>query len=130
MKNFLQITLIGFSMALCALIAFQWVRETDLRKGVQTLTNQVQDRTERIVSLEAAIRRDEEEIKRLDTLKNQLTELVKSNNIQIGVLSKDLEKATNEVERVTGQVEEYKKAIKTANENILAQNDVIKKQNE
>ena len=32
MKSFLQNLLIFFAMTLCALIAFQWVRETDLRK--------------------------------------------------------------------------------------------------
>ena len=41
MKNFLQGLLIFFSMCLCGMIAFQWVRETRLRLDVQDLTNKI-----------------------------------------------------------------------------------------
>src|SRR5437016_5513745 len=39
MKNFLQNLLIFFALCLCALIAIQWVRETDLNRRVQALSN-------------------------------------------------------------------------------------------
>src|SRR5206468_3349044 len=70
-KNFLQNLLIFFALSLCALIAFQWVRETHLRATVQSLTDSVHDKTEAILNLQATVRRDEDEIKRLDGLKNQ-----------------------------------------------------------
>ena len=39
-------------MALCALIAMQWVREAHMHQKVQELINHLQDKTEAIQSLE------------------------------------------------------------------------------
>lgn len=130
MKNFLQNLLIFFALCLCALIAFQWVRETDLRKNVQGLTDTIHEKMESIQSLQAAVKRGDAEIQRLDGLKNQLNQTVKSNAVQITTLFKDLDKATNELASVRPQIDEYKKALQQANDNVLAQNDNIKKQNE
>ena len=58
MKNFLQNLLIFFALCLCGLVAFQWIRETDLRKDVQKLTDTVQDKREAIQNLEAAVKRN------------------------------------------------------------------------
>ncbi len=130
MKNFLQNLLIVFALALCGLIAFQWVRETDLRKNVQKLNDNIHDHLEKIQALDVNIKRDEAEIQRLDGLKNQLTQTVKSNVAQISLLTRDLEKATNETNRLNGQVAAYKAALETANDSIKKQNEDIKKQNE
>jgi DNA repair exonuclease SbcCD ATPase subunit len=130
MKNFLQNLLIFFSLALCALIAFQWVRETHLRKEVQDLTNTVSDKTTAILNLQATIRRDEAEIQRLDGLRNQLTATVKSNQVEIARLTKEFEKAQAESEKNLKQGEAYKEALQTANTNIKKQNEEISKQNE
>jgi chromosome segregation ATPase len=130
MKNFLQNLLIFFALALCALIAFQWVRETDLRKDIQKLNDTVHDKSQAIIDLEARLRHDEEEIKRLDGLKNELTATVKSNNLEIATLGKDLDKANIENQRKDKQIEVYKEALNTANENIKKQNDEMKAQNE
>ena len=130
MKTFLQNLLIFFALSLCALISFQWVRETDLRKSVQALNDTVHDKMENIQNLQASVKHDESEIQRLDGLKNQLTQTVKSNDLQISALFKDLERATNEVERTQHQMEVYKDALQTANESIRKQNEEVKKQNE
>ena len=130
MKNVLQNLLIFFALALCGLIAFQWVRETDLRRNVQRLTDTIHDHLEKIQSLDVNIRRDETEIQRLDGIKNQLIQTVKSNTVQISLLTRDLEKATNEVERAKVQIEAYKSALQKANDSILKQNEEMKKQNE
>jgi len=129
-KNFLQNLLIFFALSLCALIAFQWVRETRLRANVQSLTDTVHDKTEAILNLEATVRRDEDEIKRLDGLKNQLMQTVKSNDVQIANLTKDLDKANNEIEKNQRQIEVYKDALQKANDNIVRQNEEIKTHNE
>ena len=130
MKNFLQNLLIFFALALCALIAFQWVRETDLRKEIKKLDDTVQDKSQAIINLEARLRHDEEEIKRLDGIKNELTATVKSNNLEIARLGKDLEKANIDNERKDKQIEVYKEALNTANQNIKKQNEEMKAQNE
>src|ERR1041385_3884689 len=92
MKNFLQNLLIFFALCLCALIAFQWVRETDLRKKVQELTNVIHDKSEAILNLEANVRSQRDEIQRLDTQRKQLSETVKSNDVQIANLSRSGER--------------------------------------
>src|SRR5215471_17919582 len=130
MKAFLQNLLIFFALCLCALISFQWVRETDLRKQVQGLTDTVHDKMENIQTLQSSVKHDEGEIVRLDGLRVALTQTVKSNDVQITGLEKSLEKATNEVDREQRQLEMYKGAIETANENIKKQNEDIKTQNE
>ncbi|HZR21469.1 MAG TPA: hypothetical protein VFE51_29575 [Verrucomicrobiae bacterium] len=130
MKTFLQNLLIFFALSLCALISYQWVRETDLNKKVQSLTDTVHDKMENIQSLQQSVKHDESEIVRLDGLKNSLTQTVKSNDMQISLLVKAVEKTTNELDRAERQIEVYKGAIETANENIKRQNDEIKTQND
>jgi chromosome segregation ATPase len=130
MRTFLQNLLIFFALSLCTLISFQWVRETDLRKNVQTLTDTIHDKMENIQNLQASVRRDESEIQRLDGIKNQLTQTVKSNDVQISTLIKSLEKATNEIERTQRQMEAYKGALDAANDSIKKQNEEVKRQNE
>src|SRR5262245_57207809 len=129
MKAFLQNLLIFFALSLCALISYQWVVETELRKQVQGLTDTVHDKMENIQNLQSTVKHDETEIVRLDGIKSTLTQTVKSNDVQIAGLARSVEKATNEVERATKQIDVYKGALDTANENIKKQNDDIKTQN-
>ncbi len=130
MKSFLQFLLIFFSMCLCALIAVQWVRETDLRTNVQTLTDEGQNKSEYITNLVSRIDKNEKEILRLDGDKNRLTGQVKTNEEQIASLKLNLEKTTFEKERFEKLSDDYRKVVEKANENIKVQNDAIKKQNE
>ena len=130
MKNFLQNLLIFFSICLCAMMIFQWVRETRLNKQVQALTLTVGEKSQAILDLQATVRRDEAEIQRLDGLRNQLVATVKSNQVDIARLTKDLEKAEAESEKNLKQSEIYKEALQIANESIKKQNEDIKKQNE
>lgn len=130
MKAFLQNLLIFFALSLCAIMSYQWVVETDLRKQVQGLTDTVHDKMENIQNLQSTVKHDEGEIVRLDGIKNSLTQTVKSNDVQISGLFRAVEKATNEVDRAQRQIDVYKTAIETANENIKKQNSEIKTQNE
>ncbi len=52
MKNFLQGLLIFVSLCLCALIAFQWVRETRQQKDLQVQADKIHDKMEAIQNLE------------------------------------------------------------------------------
>jgi chromosome segregation ATPase len=119
MKNFLQNLLIFFALCLCGLIAVQWVRETDLNKRMQALTNDLQARKQEVLDLQAASKRDAAEIKRLGELKDQLTALVKSNQVDIARLTKDLEKVSRENEHNRQQMEAYKVAFEKEKENVL-----------
>ena len=117
MKNPLQNLLLFLSLCLCVLIAFQWHRETKLRQDVQNLTNTVQDKLENIQNQQAALKGAYEEIKRLDGLRIGLTETVKSNQTQIALGMKELEKSDQEVEKGLKQIEAYKGALQQSEKN-------------
>jgi septal ring factor EnvC (AmiA/AmiB activator) len=129
-RNFLQNLLIAFAFCLCGLIAFQWDRETKLQQQVQALTDTIHDKKVQIQDLQGTLQRTEEEVKRLDTLKNELTATVNSNQLQIAQLTKDLDKANVELERDAKQIDNYKNALEQANASIKKQNEDISKQNE
>ena len=130
MKKFLEGLLIFFSLALCGLIAVQWVRETHLRQDIQALTDKVHDQTENIQSLQATLKRTEAELQRLDALKTELTTKVATNLQEIAQLKKDLDKANTENQRQLDTIAKYKEVVDKANENIRKQNEDIKRQNQ
>jgi len=130
MKNFLQNLLIGFALALCVLVAFQWHREAQLRQELQTLTDNLQKQREAVLGMEGTVKRNEAEILRLDGLKNQLNELAKTNKAEILKLKADLQKSDADFNRMTKQIEDYKSALETANNSIKQQNESVLKQNE
>lgn len=130
MKNSLQNLLIFLALCLCGLVAFQWHREAKLRQELQKFSDSVHDKLESIQSLQGTLKRSEEEVKRLDGLKVELTEMVKSNRTQIAQFIKDLAKSDAEAEKGLRRVEEFKTALQQANDSIKKQNEDIKKQNE
>ena len=130
MKNFLQNLLIFLALCLCGLVAFQWVRETDLRKRLQGLTDVVHDKSEAILNLEASVRRGRDEIQRLDGQRKQLEQTVKSNDVRIAYLSTELEKATNDLRKTEKQMLVFKDAYQRTSENLTNANQAILEQNE
>ncbi len=130
MKNFLTNLLIGFAFALCALIVFQWVREAHLHKKIQSLTDTLHDQSEAIQNLQGRLKKSEAEVTRLEALKVEMTETIKTNRLEIARLEKELDKALADVEKGLTQIKVYKDAIAKANEDIRTQNESIKKQNE
>ena len=126
MKNFLQNLLIGFALALCVLAAFQWHREAKQQERMQTLTDEISKHREAAQALDGALKRAEAEILRLDTLKTQLNELVKTNKAEIIRLKSELQKSETNL----AQVDTYKQALETANASIKQQNESVLKQNE
>lgn len=130
MKNPLQSLLLVLSLCLCVLCAYQWHVEKNLRQDIQHLTDANQDKLENLQNQQAALKRADEEIKRLDGLKIELTETVKSNRTEIAKMMKDLEQSDQEVEKGLKQIEVYKGALQQANDAIKTQNESIKKQNE
>ena len=130
MKRFLPNLLIFFSLALCALSAFQWVREAHLRADIVKLNDTIFRKALEIQNLEGLLKTTKAEVTRLDTLKTRLTETVKTNREEIVQLKRELEKSESEIERHLRQIDVYKEAIDTANASIKKQNEDIRKQNE
>ena len=130
MKNLLQNLLIFLSLCLCALIAFQWHREAKLRQDIQTLHDEIHNHKENLQNMQQAQKHADEEIKRLDGLKSELTETVKSNRTEIASLVKDLAQSDKEIKDSQERLVKYKEALQQANESITRQNESIRKQNE
>lgn len=130
MKMFLSNLLICFALALCGLSAFQWVREARLRTEIAGLNDTIFERNKSIQTLEGNLKRSEGEVARLETLKTQLTDTIKTNRQEILALTKRTEKMEKEIEGQKNQIDVYKDAVERANESIKRQNEDIKKQNE
>jgi chromosome segregation ATPase len=126
MKNLLQNLLIGFALALCVLVGVQWHREVKLQQQVQTLANDLQAQRAAAAAQAASVKLGEAEILRLDALKNQFAELVKSNQTEIARLQSGLAANT----ATQAQIDAFKQALDTANVRIQKQNESITAQNE
>ncbi|MBM3838475.1 MAG: hypothetical protein FJ398_11015 [Verrucomicrobia bacterium] len=130
MRTFLTNLLAFFALALCGLCAFQWVREARLRAEIVRLNDTVFDKSKTIQALEGTVKRTEAEVERLDKLKTELVDTIKSNRQEILTISKKAEKLERDSEAQKTQLEVYKIAIEKANDSIKKQNEDIKRQNE
>jgi chromosome segregation ATPase len=130
MKRLLPNLLILFALALCGLCVFQWIRESKLRADLVQVNGEIYEKKELIRNLQAAIKRSEAEVQRLDALKVELTGLAKTNRQQIAQLQKDVRQGESEIEKHLKQMDIYKDALQAANESIRKQNDDIKRQNQ
>src|SRR6266487_7044208 len=72
MQKFLSNLLIFFALSLCALCAFQWVRESRLRGEIAALQHTVYLKLDTIQNLEAQLKRSAAEDNRLDSLRVEL----------------------------------------------------------
>ena len=130
MQKFLSNLLIFCALSLCALCAFQWVRESHLRSEIADLKRTIYQKLEVIQNLEAQLKRSEAEVMRLDSLRVELTGIIKTNKEEIQSLTKYSEKLEKDIEANKAQIAVYKDALDKANANIKKQNEDIKKQNE
>ena len=125
MKNNLQNSLIGISFLLCVLIAVQWVREARVHGQMESLTREVEAKAGALQASDGQLKRSEAEVQRLDALKVELTDKVKTNRLEITALKKELEKALADAK----QIDSFKEALQQANANIKKQNEGILKLN-
>jgi chromosome segregation ATPase len=130
MKRVLPNLLVFFSLALCVLSAFQWVREAHLREDITKLNDKLYQKSAEIQNLEGLLRTTQSEITRLDALKTGLTETLKTNGQELASLKRELEKNGGQIERHLKQIDVYKEAVQTANASIQKQNEDIRKQND
>jgi septal ring factor EnvC (AmiA/AmiB activator) len=130
MQKFLPNLLIFFALSLCALCVFQWVRESRLRGEIGELQRTVYQKLDAIQNLEAQLKQTKEDVMRLDSLRVELSGIIKTNKEEIQNLRKYSEKLEKEIDADKAQIAIYKEAIDKANENIKRQNEDIKKQNE
>src|SRR2546427_8581948 len=98
MQKFLSNLLIFFALSLCALCAFQWVRESHMRREIADLQHTVYLKLDTIQNLEVQLKHAKEEIVRLDNVRVELTGIIKTNREEIQSLTKYSEKLEKEIE--------------------------------
>ena len=130
MQKLLSNLLIFLALGLCALCAFQWVRESRLRSEIAELQRTIFIKLDAIQNLELNLKQAKEEIGHLETLRAELSGIIKTNKTEIESLRKYSEKLEKDIEGQKAQITVYKDAVEKANASIRQQNDDIKRQNE
>jgi len=121
--------MIALALGLCVLIWFQWLREGRSQAAVQGLTDERQNLKERLQGLEANLKTSQDEIIRIDKLKEGLQEQVKTNVAYAFTLMNTNDVLRREVDIRNKQVAAYKEAIEEANAAIKRQNEDVERQN-
>jgi chromosome segregation ATPase len=122
--------LITLAVALCALCVFQWWDAARLRKLVEDERKVKRDVDIQLAEKDQANKRYSDEIARLEALRKDLDESVKTNKAEVSHLKADLKRNELELGRATNSVNVYKDALDKANEAIRQQNESVKQQND
>ncbi|HEY1171540.1 MAG TPA: hypothetical protein VGH19_09240 [Verrucomicrobiae bacterium] len=130
MKKWLPNLLLVWSLILCGLITVQWFREAKLRGELQAQHDAVVKGDEKFKELEGKHKLLENEIKRLDGVKVELTDASKKTSQEVFTLRRSLAEAEQKGNRAEKQSEAYKKALEQANASIERQNKEMERQNE
>lgn len=133
MKSVLVNLLIVFSLVLCGFNALQWFREAKLHEKVADLGQQIYRKSTEMRDLEQTVKFHQEEIKRLEHIRENFNSIVKSNRLVITQLEEQSEKFRRDAQiqaARAAQVEQYKAAYEKANEGIVKANEVIQTQNQ
>ena len=122
--------LIVLSIGLCGLVAFQWYRDKGLRDQLRDRNKELTTMHEQKHEIEVNGKRIEEELKRVEELKERLTQQDKTNKVELSRTKKDLAETNLKLERATQQGTAYKEAYDKMATNVLIQNECMKKLNE
>ena len=127
---FLTNLLIALAVALCALCTYQWMRETEQRKDIQSLNNtqfqlesEIQQHTNRIHHMDA----------RIAELVNDVTrfqDILRTNENTIIELRNDVNLLENTNQWLQTQLDVYTNAFNQATNQLSEAYDNIKKQND
>jgi len=133
MKSLLVNLLVVLSLVLCSFNAIQWFREAKLHGRLEDLGNQIFKKSGEIQNLQQTVQIHQDEIKRLENIRENFNSLVKSNRLVINALEEQSETFRRDAQiqaAKAAQVEQYKTAYEKANEGIIKGNEVIQQQNE
>jgi len=132
MKSLLVNLLVALSLVLCSFNAYQWFREAKLHGRLEDLGSQLYKKSGEIQELQQSVKIHEDEIKRLEGIRENFNSLVKSNRLVITALEEQSEKFRRDAQiqaAKAAQVDQYKAAYEKANEGIVKANEVINTQN-
>ena len=114
--------LIALACGLCGLVAYQWYRDVDLRLQIAERNKQITGLNEQKHEVEVTGKRVEEELKRVEQLKERLIEQDKTNKVELSRTKRELSETTVKWERATQLSDTYKAAYDKMAADIKAQN--------
>lgn len=133
MKALLVNLLVALSLILCSFNAVQWYREAKLHGRLEDLGSQIYKKSSDIQELHQTVKVHQDEISRLENIRENFNSLVKSNRAVINLLEEQSENFRRDAQvqaAKAAQVEQYKAAYEQANEGVKKANEVITLQNE
>ncbi len=133
MKSLLVNLLIVLSLVLCGFNTLQWYREAKLHGRLEDLGEQLFKKNSEIQDIQQTVQIHQDEIKRLENIRENFNALVTSNRLVINALEEQSEKIKRDAQvqaAKAAQVDQYKTAYEKANEGIVKANEVITEQNE
>jgi len=130
MNKLLSNVLIVLALAMCALCAYQWYRETRQREEVVKLNKRVFERESAIQVLTNSLHLSDKKVAQLDGRVGELRDTVKTNEATLRQQRQEITKLEYANVGLTNQVEEYKTAVETYQARLKEAFDGIEKQNE
>lgn len=130
LKQFLTNLLIVLALALCALVAVQWVRESRLRQQLQNVLDSVQGKNQSMADLQEQLKRSEEHVQRIEKLRGELAQQLETNSATTLTLRNELDRLRTEAAQSKLSLANYKTMLERANQSIKQQNQDISQQNE
>lgn len=133
MKSVLVNLLILLTLVLCGFNALQWSREAKLHGRVEDLGRDLSRKTTEIQDLQQLVKTHQDEIQRLEDIRQNFNAIVQSNRTVITRLEEQADSLRRESEiqsAKAAQVEQYKTAYEAANRNVGEANKVIETLNQ
>ncbi len=121
--------LITLAAALCVMSVIQWVDQTRLTRQVEAERKDKVGLQTQIQEKDQANKRYSDEITRLEALRKDLDEIVKTNKAELSKAIASIKRVEFELGKSTNSANLYKDAFDKANKAILQQNESIKEQN-
>jgi len=121
--------LIGLAAALCIMAVVQWVDQTHLTRQVESERKDKVGLQTQLQEKDQANHRYSDEITRLEALRKDLDEIVKTNKTELSRVKISLSRTETELGRATNQVVIFKEGLDKANAAIVQQNESVKQQN-
>jgi len=130
MNKLLSNVLIVLALAMCALCAYQWSRETRQREEVARLNRSIFERDVAIQGHTNSLHIQDKKIAQLDARVGELKDTVKTNEATLLQQKREITRLEYAGAALTNQIEEYKTAVETYQARLKEAFDGIAKQNE
>ena len=130
MNKLLSNVLIVLALAMCALCAYQWSRETRQREEVAKLNKHIFEKDLAIQGYTNSIHISDRKIAQLDARIGELKDTVKTNETTLLQQRREITKLEYASAALTNQIDEYKAAVETYQARLKEAFDGVQKQNE